>query len=104
MIDMKVRAKENCFVDGNRRRPGDEFEFTPVVSKKNPKGLLPTYLEDAKVVKVEVEKPAESGLYADKDNGTLRGLLGEAGIKAPPQWKRENLINALEKLRTGEGE
>ena len=44
---MLVRAKESCFIDGSRRRPGAEFEYEPGEGKS-----LPRFLESVADVPV----------------------------------------------------
>jgi hypothetical protein len=43
---MRVRALVSCYVDGQRRRQGDEFEYTPVgVNRDRHPSGLPECLE-----------------------------------------------------------
>jgi hypothetical protein len=87
---MLVRAKEMCFHDGSRRRPGDVFEW----KVKH----IPSYVEVVAAVEaVEVKAPA-GDRYAHLNDDELRVKLADVGIKTPPTAKRETLLKKLAAL------
>lgn len=93
---MLVKAKEPCYVDGCRRRPGAEFEFN------GPK--LPRYLEVVgggaykQGKAVEVVKPSP---YADMSDDQLRSRLFDYKVKVHHKAKREKLIDMLAEAERG---
>jgi hypothetical protein len=78
---MKVRANEVCFIDGHRRRVGEEFDYH---------GKPAPYMT---VLDGEAEgKAPEDSPLTDEE---LRGRLAEYGVKVAPQTGRKKMIALL---------
>lgn len=78
---MRVRATQVCFIDGNRRRVGEEFDYSG-----KPAAFL-TVLDEA-----EGKAPEIDSVLTDDE---LRVRLAEYGVKIAPQTGRKKMISLL---------
>lgn len=78
---MRVKTNEVCFVNGHRRRAGDEFEYSGPVTK-----YMTVLVSDA-----PVEEVADSPLT----NEELHVRLAEYGVKVAPNAARAKMIALL---------